>query len=177
MLARVERQGDDAGARAIQESFRIITTGEPEIEPAIDIPMFSNDALLTVEFFDQPMLDRVLASAPDAITISDGLQDTARKIAGFAGQGPENRQEVKDLIEDKALPVAVDPWGCPGGMERDHRLPDRIPGRLSVPHRRQLRGNLVERQSRGRVLHEEYRRSSLLEQDAEAVRSGPVELG
>ena len=104
MLARVERQGDDAGALELQESFRIIRIGEPEIEAAVDIPMFSNDALLTVEVFDQPMLDQVLASAPDVMTVAQELQDSVRKIAGFAGQSPENRQKVKDVVVDTALP-------------------------------------------------------------------------
>ena len=104
MLARVERQGDDAGAVELQESFRIIKTGKPEIDRAVDIPMFSNDALLTVEVFDQPMLDQVLQSAPDVMSIAPDFQASVRKIAAYAAQSSENRQEVNDVIVDKALP-------------------------------------------------------------------------
>ncbi len=66
--------------------------------------MFSNDALLTVEVFDQPMLDQVLASAPDVMSVAPGFQANVRKIAAYAGQSPENLQDVKDVIVDKALP-------------------------------------------------------------------------
>jgi hypothetical protein len=66
--------------------------------------MFSNDAPLTVELFDQPLLDQVFASAPDMTTIAPGFQDRVRTIADYVGQSPENRQDVRDFIVDKALP-------------------------------------------------------------------------
>jgi hypothetical protein len=66
--------------------------------------MFSNDAPLTVELFDQPLLDQVFASAPDMTTIAQGFQDSVRTIADYAGQSPENRQDVRDFIVDKVLP-------------------------------------------------------------------------
>ncbi len=104
LLARVERKGDDEGAIALQRAFTIVKLGEPVVEPAVEIPMFSNDAPLTVELFDQPLLDQVLASAPDMTTIASGFQDSVRTIADYAGQSPENRQDVRDFIVDKVLP-------------------------------------------------------------------------
>ncbi len=104
LLARVERKGDDEGAIALQRAFTIVKLGEPVVEPAVEIPMFSNDAPLTVELFDQPLLDQVLASAPDMTTIAPGFQDSVRTIADYAGQSPENRQDVRDFIVDKVLP-------------------------------------------------------------------------
>lgn len=104
LLARVERKGDDEGAIALQRAFTIVKLGEPVVEPAVEIPMFSNDAPLTVELFDQPLLDQVLASAPDMTTIAPGFQDSVRTIADYAGQSPENRQDVRDFIVNKVLP-------------------------------------------------------------------------
>ena len=104
LLARVERKGDDEGAIALQRAFTIVKLGEPVIKPAVEIPMFSNDAPLTVELFDQPLLDQVLASAPDMTTIAPGFQDSVRTIADYAGQSPENRQDVRDFIVNKVLP-------------------------------------------------------------------------
>ena len=58
MLARVERMGDDEGAVKLQRAFKIIKTGEPKIESAIEIPMFTNAEPITVDVFKHPMLDQ-----------------------------------------------------------------------------------------------------------------------
>lgn len=107
MLARVERQGDDEGAIKLQRSFKIIKTGEPRIEPAVSIPMFSNAKPPTVGVFKQPMLEAVLASAPDAMKLSNDMQRKATVIASFVGKSETNRARIDGIIQTKALPALV----------------------------------------------------------------------
>jgi hypothetical protein len=107
MLARVERKGDDAGAVRLQHSFKIIPTGAPTIEPAVKIPMFTNAEPITVDAFDQPMLDQVLASAPDAMELASGMQTRARSIADFVAHDEVNRDAIDTILKQKALPALV----------------------------------------------------------------------
>lgn len=105
MLARVERQGDDAGALALQKAFKIIKTGEPVIEAAITIPMFTNKEIITVDVFNKPMIQKVLESAPDAISNSDDLQKNVLVIADFIEKDEVNRQMIDAIIKEKAMPL------------------------------------------------------------------------
>ena len=113
MLARVERKGDDQGAVALQHQFKLIKTREPRIVPAVEIPMFSNKELITVDAFMQPMLDQVLNSAPDRMKLAPGMQKQARDIAAFIAKAGTNRaavdavDAVDAVIRQKALPSLV----------------------------------------------------------------------
>ena len=105
MLARVERQGDDEGAVALQKAFKIIKVGEPVIEPAIEIPMFTNKELLITEVFQKPMIENVLKSAPDAVSTSDNLQKKVFAVANFIEKDETNKQTVESIIKQKGLPA------------------------------------------------------------------------
>jgi hypothetical protein len=107
MLARVERKGDDAGAVKLQRSFKIIKTGEPKIEPAVEIPMFTNKEPITVDAFKQPMLDKVLNSAPDLMKLSVGMQKQVRDIAAFIARNEANRTTIDTIIKKKAFPALI----------------------------------------------------------------------
>jgi len=107
MLARVERKGDDAGAVKLQHSFLIRITGEPKIEPAAEIPMFTNAEPIAVEAFRQPMLDQVLSSAPDKMKLAPGMQKKARDIATFIAKSETNRATIDGIIKQKAVPALV----------------------------------------------------------------------
>lgn len=107
MLARVERKGDDQGALALQHQFRIIKSSEPAIAPAVEIPMFSNKELITVDAFSQPMLDQVLDSAPDNMKLAPGMQKQARDIAAFIATAEDNRAAIDAIIRQKAVPGLV----------------------------------------------------------------------
>ncbi len=104
MLARVERQGDDEGAVALQRAFKIIKAGEPKIEKAIEIPMFSNKDLIMVDMFKKPMVVQVLKSAPDAVGNSDELQKKVFAIADFVEKSDENINSIDEIIKIKAIP-------------------------------------------------------------------------
>ncbi len=105
MLARIERMGDDEGALALQKAFNIIKVGEPVIEPAIEIPMFTNKELLRTEVFQKPMLQTVLQSAPDAVSNSADLQKNVLAIADYIEINEANKQAIDVIIKEKAIPV------------------------------------------------------------------------
>jgi len=104
MLARVERQGDDEGAVKLQRSFKIIKAGEPVIDPAVPVPMFTNQEPITVDAFSQPMVDQVLASAPDAVSNAADYQKNVLAIAEYVGASETNRAAIDAIIKGKALP-------------------------------------------------------------------------
>ncbi len=107
MLARVERQGDDEGAVELQRSFKLIKTGEPVIDPAVSIPMFTNEEPITVDVFNQPMVRQVLHSAPDAVSNAAHFQRNVSAIAKYVGARETNRAAVDAIIKNKALPQLV----------------------------------------------------------------------
>jgi hypothetical protein len=107
MLARVERKGDDQGAVALQHQFKLIKSRNPRIVPAVEVPMFSNQELITVDAFSQPMLDQVLNSAPDKMKLAPDMQKQARDIAAFIAKAEANRAAIDAIIKQKALPALV----------------------------------------------------------------------
>lgn len=118
MVARIERGGDDEGAVRLQREFKITTPREPNIAPAVVIPMFSNANLLTVDAFDQPMLNAVLSSAPDSMSVAPEMQEKARAIAGFIAKDEANRAIIENIIAQNAVPSVAqylrssgDAWG------------------------------------------------------------------
>jgi hypothetical protein len=104
MLARVERKGDDEGAIELQKAFKIIKVGEPVIEPAVKIPMFTNKELLRTEVFQKPMIEKVIQSAPDAVSNSDDFQKKVFAIANFMEQSEANQETIDAIIREKAIP-------------------------------------------------------------------------
>lgn len=108
MLARVERKGDDEGAVELQKAFKIIKVGEPKIEKAVEIPMFSNEELIMVEIFEKPMIEEVLASAPDLMTIANEFQEKARAISDFVSKSEENKTLIDKILKEKAFPQLIE---------------------------------------------------------------------
>ena len=107
LLARIERKGDDEGAIALQKAFKVYSLGNPTIEPAVEIPMFTNKKPLTVQVFDKPMIENVLRSAPDANTESDKYQTNVMAIADYIAKSDENRTQIDAIIKHKALPAML----------------------------------------------------------------------
>jgi hypothetical protein len=107
MLARVERQGDDEGALALQKAFKIIKIGEPEIESAIEIPMFSNKELITDAVFNKSMIEQVLSSAPDAVSNAVEYQKKVLAIAEYVGKNNDNRAIIDGIIKKKGIQLLL----------------------------------------------------------------------
>jgi len=107
MLARVERQGDDEGAIELQHSFRIIKVGAPVIQPAVNIPMFTNAEVIAVEAFSQPMLGQVLDSAFDSAGVAEAQQKNALLVARFVAESEANKAAVDAIIKGQAFPQFI----------------------------------------------------------------------
>lgn len=104
ILARVERKGNDAEAVRLQKAFKLVRNNETDIEPPQKIPMFTNAEPIGIEAFEYPIVETVLRSAPDSMTVAPSLQAKARKIAKYAAESDANKKQIESLIEDKALP-------------------------------------------------------------------------
>jgi hypothetical protein len=104
MLARVERKGDDEGALQLQHAFKIIKVGEPEIDKAVEIPMFTNSDLIRVDAFQKPMVEEVLGSAPDAVSMAADLEKKVLAIAKYIEMDDANRAAIDSIIKEKAIP-------------------------------------------------------------------------
>jgi hypothetical protein len=108
MLARVERKGDDERAVKLQHQFKIIKVGEPKIEPAIEIPMFTNKEPIMVDAFQKPMVEKVLASAPDSmVSVAADMQKKVMTIADFVAKDEANRAVIDTIVMEKAFPAIV----------------------------------------------------------------------
>lgn len=119
MLARVERKGDDEGAVKLQRAFKIIKKGEPKIEKAVEIPVFTNKDLIRVEAFQKPMVEKVLASAPDAVTTAAEHRKKVLAIADFVSESEANKDMIDAIIKDKAIPHLL--LICMGELRGDSR--------------------------------------------------------
>jgi hypothetical protein len=103
MLARVERKGDDETAVRLQRSFKIETTGTPEIDPPVAIPMFTNAEPIMVDAFAQPMVEKLLQSAPDAMALAKSMQERVLRTAAFVCQ---RRRDFVPAGRRKNVPAA-----------------------------------------------------------------------
>ena len=107
MLARVERRGDDESALKLQRAFKIIKVGEPKIEKAVEIPIFTNKEPIRVAVFQKPMVEKVLASAPDLMTVAAVQQKNVMAISDFIGKSQANKTLIDNIIMRKALPALL----------------------------------------------------------------------
>lgn len=102
VLARVELGSDPQEAVRLQKQFKLTTTGTPKIEPAINIPLFTNDKLPGVEAFDKA--SEILASEPDINPGMGPLQAKVKATESLVKSGEEGRARVDGLIRQKAIP-------------------------------------------------------------------------
>jgi hypothetical protein len=130
MLARVELKGDPDGAVALQQAFKLRSTGSPVIAQPPAMPDFDNQNLIGVEIFDN--LDATLASALDVAPNAAEMQQQARAVAAHAASSPQARAvvdakvrqvaaEFRDNVLLKSAPY-VNHWLCPnvGGNYGSH---------------------------------------------------------
>jgi hypothetical protein len=107
MLARVERQGDDDTAVALQHGFKLRPLGEPDIQPAVDIPMFTNEAPITSAVFSKPTVEQVLDSAVDGLPGATEYQATVRGISDLVDGDASARAAVEQVIATRAWPGLI----------------------------------------------------------------------
>jgi hypothetical protein len=119
MLARVERKGDDVGAVKLQRAFKVTPMGQIKIEKAVEIPMFTNKELITIDVFQKPMVEKVLSSATDVMTIASEHHKKIITIADFISESDANKAAIDTIIKTKAIPAInralVSMGDCRGG--------------------------------------------------------------
>jgi hypothetical protein len=101
MLARIELGGDTSGALALQKQFKLYATGQPRVEPPVEITIFSNDQLPRVEAFNRA--DAILASEPDINPGMEGLQAKVRAVSK-AARDVEELKRIDEVILKQAIP-------------------------------------------------------------------------
>jgi hypothetical protein len=77
------------------------------IEPAVSIPIFTNEELITVDAFNKTMVEVVLDSALDAVSTAAEYQQKVLSIAEFVGASDANRAAIDAIIKGKALPYLL----------------------------------------------------------------------
>jgi hypothetical protein len=106
ILGRVELKGDPEGAVALLKQFTLTPTGNPEIDPAVEIPNFTNEDLMGIELYEAAQA--VFASAPDpSVSKAAELQAETLSIAA-AAKDSAGRAEVEKLIETVAKPAVAE---------------------------------------------------------------------
>ncbi len=105
MLARVELKNDKQAAVALQKAFKVTPIGDPVISPAINIPMFTNSAPIGIELFNTALLKEVFASAKDSNEDSEKYQQMALSVANYVQESDNNKQQVQQIIQQKAIPA------------------------------------------------------------------------
>jgi hypothetical protein len=104
ILARIERKGNDAEVLRLQQEFKLIADTNTKIEPAVEIPMFTNAELPLSDAFLRPMVDQVMNSAPDNMAEQRDQQNKVKAVAYYISQSSENKQKIENILREKALP-------------------------------------------------------------------------
>ncbi|MCP8899504.1 DUF1214 domain-containing protein [Gilvimarinus xylanilyticus] len=102
MLARVELQDDLQGAIDLQQEFTLRTLGNPDIEPTLDFPGFTNQALPKSNLFSYT---EAFIRTPDSMMPNaTELQSIARELGDYVAQSQENAERVDRVIGEQAIP-------------------------------------------------------------------------
>lgn len=101
ILARVALGSDWDGAVALQQRFKLTTTGAPKLPDIPKTPIFELEQLPGVEAFDAAQV--ALDSEPDLNAGLEQLQQTTRSVAK-AIQDPAERARVDHVIRTVAFP-------------------------------------------------------------------------
>ena len=140
LLGRVELQGDNAGAAALQTQFKLASSGKPDIEVSAPPLDFNNKDLAGVEIFDHA--DTIIDSALDISPIAPQMQARARHYQQIA-QDPARRVELKRLIRDKVVPEFLNYAVTKSGHFKNNWLATIGTGIYGSDYRKRTAANLV----------------------------------
>jgi hypothetical protein len=102
ILARVELAGDPGEALHLQRQFTLDVPDGIGVEPPVQVPDFTNSALLGPEIFT--LSPQVLASYPDAMPSAAQHQGTVARVVAEMTTA-SGAQRVADVIGTKAVPA------------------------------------------------------------------------
>ena len=106
LLARVQIGADVAQAVTLQHGFDVHSVGTPRVDPAIDIPLFTNATPPGADMFNRHRLSQALA-APDRPGQGDYFRPQLDKIADFVAVSPENAEAIDHLVNTQVYPVFI----------------------------------------------------------------------
>lgn len=102
MLARVELQNSWTDAIKLQRQFSAAVIGQPVIEEVPEFPSFTNKGLPDLAVFE---LAGDLMQTPDSqMPGKDSIQAMCDKVARYTFSSDENKETVKKVIREKAIP-------------------------------------------------------------------------
>ena len=101
MLARVELKTDFEGAGVLQRQFKLISYGDPAIQPVVPMMAFGNKDLIGVEIFDN--IEAVLKSAQDVSPVADEMQSKVRAVAREINNA-DSRADMDRYIKEEVVP-------------------------------------------------------------------------
>ena len=102
MLARVELQNTWDKAVELQKQFKVEVIGKPGIEPVMDFPDFRNKELPDLPVFEHAL--ELMNTRDSKMETNDSIQNICRKVAAYIFQSESSSEEVKKIIQEKAIP-------------------------------------------------------------------------
>jgi hypothetical protein len=104
LLARVQIRDELDDAVTLQHRFMLRSAGTPEIEPPIEIPLFTNAEPPGAWMFDRARLQRALA-APDRSGHESEFRPRLERIADFVASDPDHAAQVDELVRTQIFPA------------------------------------------------------------------------
>ena len=102
VLARIELGKDPKEAIRLQNAIKLTPTGEVQVDPAPDMPLFDNDKFPGAELFD--VAAALTSTAEDINEGMAPLQDKVKAVTELVASGPEGKARVDEVIKTKAGP-------------------------------------------------------------------------
>lgn len=102
LVVRLEVGTDPAEAVKLQSEIKLLPTGKPKIEPAVEILLFENERLPRVEAFNRA--DAIIDSEADVNPGMGALRAKVRAVAK-AARDVEQLKQIDEVIVKQAIPL------------------------------------------------------------------------
>ncbi|GAA1738855.1 DUF1254 domain-containing protein [Isoptericola hypogeus] len=103
VLTRVQIVDDVAKAVDLQHRFTVRSTGHPQIEPAVDVPMFTNAEPAASALFERPRLDQALA-APDRSGRLPDMLPLLDALSSYVAADPAHAAALDAFVRTTSFP-------------------------------------------------------------------------
>jgi hypothetical protein len=103
LLTRVQIVDDVDDAVALQHGFAVVSTGTPLVEPAVDVPAFTNAAPAASALFARSRLGRAL-TPPDRSGHGSEMAPLLDALSNYVEAGPANAAALDDFVRTTAFP-------------------------------------------------------------------------
>ncbi|MGF0117421.1 DUF1214 domain-containing protein [Promicromonospora sp. Marseille-Q5078] len=103
VLTRVQIVDDVTDAVDLQHRFAVRSTGRPVIEPAVDVPMFTNTEPAASVLFERARLEQALA-APDRSGRLPDMLPLLEALSTYVASGPSHAAALDDFVRTTSFP-------------------------------------------------------------------------